>query len=88
MKISELKELVDRTVTLRLTDGEFAKVFVCFADEEYNDIIVDILETTRPERYRDPSASYTIDASDIISVEAANERLPPLPPLTQAPKPK
>jgi small nuclear ribonucleoprotein (snRNP)-like protein len=66
MKISELKEFVDKTVTLRMTDGEVLRVRVIFRSEEYNDIIVDVLETTRPERY-DPSSAYSFNAADILS---------------------
>ncbi|HEY5029376.1 MAG TPA: hypothetical protein VIK39_13280 [Candidatus Angelobacter sp.] len=72
MKLVDLKEFVDKTVTLRMTDGEVAKVFVCFADEEYDDIIVDVLESTRSEPYN-PSCSYTFAAADILSAEVANE---------------
>ncbi|HXO37858.1 MAG TPA: hypothetical protein VN872_04445 [Candidatus Acidoferrum sp.] len=86
MKISELKEFVDRTVTLRLTDSEVAKVFIRFTDEEYDDIIVDVLESTRSEPYN-PASAYTFAAADIVSAEVASRRLP-APPLTQAPKPK
>jgi hypothetical protein len=40
MKISDLKEFVDKTVTLRMTDGEVLRVRVLFRSEEYNDIIM------------------------------------------------
>ena len=46
MKISELNQFVDKTVTLCLTDGEVAKVRVLWISEEYDDIIVDVLEST------------------------------------------
>ena len=51
MRISDLKEYLDKTVILRMTDGEVAKVRVRFADEEYDDIIVDVLESTRSQPY-------------------------------------
>jgi len=69
MRISDLKQLVDRTVTLHMTDGETAKVRVDFVDEEYEDIIVALLETSRPEHYRAPCAEYTFAAGDIVSAE-------------------
>jgi hypothetical protein len=49
-----------------MTDGEVLRVRVIFRSEEYNDIIVDVLETTRPERY-DPSSAYSFNAADILS---------------------
>jgi hypothetical protein len=68
MKISELSEFVDKTVTLRLTDGEVAKVRVLWISEEYSDIIVDVLESTRSQPY-DSSCAYAFTAADIISAE-------------------
>ncbi len=69
-----------------MTDGEVTKVRVDWFSEEYDDIIVDVLESTRSQPY-DPSCAYTIAAADIFSAEVANE-FHPTPPLTQAPKPK
>jgi hypothetical protein len=69
MRINDLKKFVDRTVILRMTDGETAKVKVDFVDEEYEDIIAAVLETSRPEHYRTPRAVYTFAAGDIVSAE-------------------
>jgi len=66
-----LKQFLDKTVTLRMTDGEIAKVRVRVVDEEYDDLIVDVLETSSPARYRDRSAAYTFAAADIESAEPA-----------------
>jgi hypothetical protein len=52
--IDDLKQFVDRTVTLCMTDGETAKAKVDFVDEECEDIIAAVLETSRPERNRAP----------------------------------
>ena len=68
MKIADLKPYVNKTITLRMTDGEIAKVRMYFADEECDDIIVDVLESTRSQPY-DPASSYTFAAADISSVE-------------------
>lgn len=68
MKIFELRPYVDKSATLRMADGEVAKVFIRFADEEYDDIIVDVLESTRSQPY-DPASAYTFAAADIVSAE-------------------
>ncbi len=73
MKIAELKQFLDKRVILRMSDGEVATVRVDFVDEEYEDIIADVLETTRPEHYRVPDAAYTFAAADIVSAEVAGE---------------
>jgi hypothetical protein len=69
MRITDLKKFVERTVTLRMTDGETAKVKVNFVDEEDEDIIAAVMETSRPELYRSPCAVCTFAAGDIVSVE-------------------
>ncbi|MFZ0953182.1 MAG: hypothetical protein WAN17_13005 [Candidatus Sulfotelmatobacter sp.] len=72
MRINDLKQFVDKTVTLRMTDGETAKVKVDFVDEEYDDIIAAVVETSRPEHYRAPCAVYTFAARDILSAELSD----------------
>ena len=44
--IAHLKEFEDCTVILPLTDGEVLKAKIAFVDLEYEDIIVDVLETS------------------------------------------
>ena len=72
MTIDELKPFQDCEVILDLNDGEVLRAKVLFVDFEYEDIIVDVLETNQPEHYKDPSASYTVDASSIVSVRVSN----------------
>jgi hypothetical protein len=69
VKISDLKTFEDREVTLHLHDGEILKARVCFVDTEYEDVIVDVIETNRPEMYKNPAASYTIPASEILEAK-------------------
>ena len=69
MRIHELKQFIDRTVTIRMTDGETARVKVNFVDEEDEDIIAAVLETSRPEHYRAPCALHTFAAGHILSAE-------------------
>jgi hypothetical protein len=71
MKIADLKPFVDKAVTLRLTDGEVAKVRVLWISEEYDDIIVDVLESSRSQPY-DPASAYTFAADDIVSADVSN----------------
>ncbi|HKU20205.1 MAG TPA: hypothetical protein VJQ50_04265 [Terriglobales bacterium] len=70
MKITELRRYQDKRVILRLHDGEVATVKVTFVDAEYEDIVVDIIGTNHPEKYKGPSnAAYVIEAADLASVE-------------------
>lgn len=68
MKIEELRPYQDQTVTANLHDGEVAVVKIVFVDLEYQDVIVDVLESNRT--YSGPAnAVYTIRAADIASVD-------------------
>jgi len=67
--IDQLREFQDCTTVLRLGDGEALKARILFVDLEYEDIIVDVLETTKPKHYKDPNARYAVRASDVTSAE-------------------
>jgi hypothetical protein len=69
MRINDLKPFIDRTVMLRMKDGETAKVKVNFVDEGYENVIAAVEESSHPERYRGPCAVYTFAAGDIVSAE-------------------
>jgi hypothetical protein len=76
MRINELKQFVETTVTLLMKDGEIAKVKVNFVDEEEEKIIGAVVETSHPERHRAPCAVYTFAAEEIISAEMSAVNLP------------
>jgi hypothetical protein len=69
MRINDLKQFVDATVTLHMKDGEIAKVKVNFVDEENEDVIAAVVEASCPEHYRAPCAVHTFAAEDIASAE-------------------
>jgi hypothetical protein len=69
MRIDDLKQFIDKTVTLRMNDGEIAKVKVNFVDEEDGDVIAAVVESSRPDRYCSACAVHTFAAGDIASVE-------------------
>ena len=69
MRIDELKQFVDATVTLYMKDGEVAKVKVNSVDDEYEDIIAIVVETSCPEHQRAACAVHTFAAEDIVSAE-------------------
>jgi hypothetical protein len=67
MRINDLKPFVDKTVKIRMRDGEIATVKVSLVDEE--DRIAAVQETSHPEHYRAPRAMHTFAVDDIVSVE-------------------
>jgi putative ABC transport system ATP-binding protein len=67
--IAELKAFEDRTVLLRLVGGQTLVARIDFVDLEYEDVVVDVLQTNQPEHYKDATAAYTIPLSDILNVE-------------------
>ena len=68
MNVDALKPFLGKVVTLHMTDGEVAKVRVQWVDDEYGDIVADVLTTTRSDHYRDGRAAYTFLATEILSV--------------------
>jgi len=72
MRIADLRQFLDKTVTVRMNDGEVAKVKVTFVDEEYEDVIAAVVETSCPDHYRNACAVYTFAAADIASVELSD----------------
>ena len=70
LRIDDLKQFVDKTVTVHMNDGEIAKVKVTFVDEESEDIVGAVEETSRPDRYRAACALHTFAAADIASIES------------------
>jgi hypothetical protein len=70
MTVSELRPFQDKIVVLHLKDGEIATVKVWFVDAEYEDIIVDIIATNRPDEYKGPAnSSYTIPIGSLASAQ-------------------
>jgi hypothetical protein len=69
MRIDDLKQFVDRTITLRMKDGEIAKVKVSFVDEEDEDVIAAVLESSCPEHHHAPCALHTFASRDVVSTE-------------------
>ena len=73
MTIAELRPFQDKTVTLALSDGEITTAKISFVDAEHEDIVVDIIQTNRPDNYRRAGSAYAIAASDVASARAALE---------------
>jgi hypothetical protein len=69
MNISELKQYEDKIAVLTLSDGEITKAKILFVDSEYEDIVVDVISTNRPETYRRSDSSYIVRVVDLLFVE-------------------
>jgi hypothetical protein len=69
MTLTEVQAYQDRTVIVKLMDGEVTTCKIVFVDSEYEDIVVDILSTNRPANYRNAGASYTVLVADLVSVQ-------------------
>jgi hypothetical protein len=73
MTVEEVKPYQDKVAVLRLSDGEVSKVEILFVDVEYNDIIVQIISSSQPERYRHPGAAYAIRVADLAAIEESSD---------------
>ena len=71
MTIAELRLYQGKTVILRMVDGEIATAEVVYVDSEYEDIIVNIVHTNRPEGYKASrvDCAFTIRAANVDSAE-------------------
>ena len=70
MTITQLQPFQGCKFVLRLNDGEVLTGEIKFVDVEYEDVVVDIPETTCPGRYKGPTSSvYAVKATDVASVE-------------------
>lgn len=69
MRIGDLKQFVDKTVIFDLTSGETAKVKVTLVDEESEDVIGAVVESSSPEDYRGACAMHTFGAEEIVSAK-------------------
>jgi len=71
MKVAELKPYEDKTVVLHLSDGEIATAKIVYVDAEYEDIIVDMVRTNRPDGYQKPigTSAFAVRISDIEFIE-------------------
>ena len=71
MKITELKPYEGKTVILHMSGGEIATAKIAFVDAEYDDIIVDIVQTNRPDAYQKPigSSAFAVPISDLDFIE-------------------
>ena len=69
MRVDDLKQFVDKTVLIRMNDGEIAKVKVNFVDEEDEEVIAAVMESSCADHYRGACAIYTFAAADIACVE-------------------
>jgi small nuclear ribonucleoprotein (snRNP)-like protein len=77
MQINNLHQFVDKTVTLRMSDGETTRVKVLFVDEEDEVVIAEVVETSRPEESRAPCARHTFAAEHIVSAELSADGMLP-----------
>jgi small nuclear ribonucleoprotein (snRNP)-like protein len=69
--IELLKDSIDHTVVLRCTDGEVIVAEIHSVSEEDQDIIYDVVSSSRPDEYRGTGekAAYLIPMSEVSSVE-------------------
>jgi hypothetical protein len=66
----EVRAYQDKIVILYLSDGEVTNAKIQFADAEHEDIVVDIISTNRPDRYRtETKSAFAIRAADLISIK-------------------
>jgi hypothetical protein len=68
VNVSEVKAYQHREVILRLDDGDVIRAKLAHVDEEYQDVVVEVVESTQPEHYQTPGALYAIALGKILTI--------------------
>jgi hypothetical protein len=78
VRIGNLKKFQDCTVVLQLIDGETLKAKIALVDGEYDDIVVEVVQTNKPEHYKDLNSADVVKAADILTIERSQPAISPL----------
>ena len=70
MQLADLKPYEDRELTLHMTDGETLRAKILFVDPEYDDVIVDLIGTNKPDTDRNlgEKCAYVFSLAEIARV--------------------
>ncbi|MGH2842483.1 MAG: hypothetical protein ACRDKL_02700 [Solirubrobacteraceae bacterium] len=58
-RYEDLKPFQGRLVLLHSSDGETMRAKLISVDKEHGDVVVDVLGTNRPERYRELGSEFS-----------------------------
>ena len=71
--MSKRNAFEDKTVSVKCTDGELISGKISLVDEEYQDLIIDVTYTSRPDKWPpghpNPACVYNITLQEIDSIE-------------------
>ena len=68
-QIEQLRESEGRVVKLTCSDGELLEAKILHVDDEYRDIVYDLVSSTAPDKYKQgPASSYVIRWDDIVDL--------------------
>ena len=69
--IATLKQAYDRTVSLLRTDGELIVGDIVFVSDEKQEVLYDLVRSSRPERYSDRWIGFhvfSLPLDDIVAI--------------------
>jgi hypothetical protein len=52
-QLAQLRASDHKNLQLTCSDGEIIEAEILFMDEEYRDVVCDLLSTTKPEKYKE-----------------------------------
>ena len=68
-QIEQLRESEGRVVRIACSDGELLEAKILHVDDEYRDIVYDLVSSTAPDKYKKGQASsYVIRWDDIVDL--------------------
>jgi small nuclear ribonucleoprotein (snRNP)-like protein len=72
MKALDVKEFQDKTVVMELESGEVLTAKILMVDVEYEDVVVDVIRTNRPELNLKSDAVYAIALAQMITIRQSD----------------
>ncbi len=64
--VERLRRCEKKIVTVNCSDGESLKATILHVDDEYHDVIFDMISTSHPEAYKAAGAAYILKWDDIL----------------------
>ena len=65
--VERLRRHEGKIVRIDCTDGEILEAKIVHVDDEYQDVMYDLVSSTKPEKYKaGKAAAYVIDWADIL----------------------
>jgi hypothetical protein len=67
--VERLRQCEKKIVTINCSNGELLRAKILHVDDEYRDVIFDLLSSSKPETYKHDGAAYALAWDDILNFQ-------------------